>query len=151
MSSNKNIQYIEFIDHPAVVKQIDKDRGMVSLILSESEDCGGCPAARLCSLASKDGKNLTEYTVTVADVSQFKEGESVLLRGTEKMHRRAIMLATVIPCICLIIIMVATYLFTGSQATAAIAGVTSMIFFFSLLYLLRNKLEHEFEFTIIPN
>lgn len=148
MSDKNNTQYIEYIDHPAVIKEIDYANGVVKLMLTDAEDCGGCPAARLCSLATKEGKNDTEYTITVDDASQFRPGEKVSLRGTEKMHRRAIMLATVIPCICLIIIMTATYLLTGNQATAAVAGVTSMVFFFTLLYLLRNKLEHEFEFTI---
>lgn len=147
--SNYDTDLIEYIDHSAVVVNVDQKSQTVTVATSDKEDCDGCPAARLCSIASSDNKN-SRITVKSPLAASLHPGDRVWLRGTEQMHRRAIALATVLPCLALIIVMVAVYVLTGTQATAAIAGLVSMVFFFSLLYLLRNKIAHEFSFTLHP-
>lgn len=139
---------LEYIDHPAVVVDIDKDKSQVVVEVADNEDCHACPAAKLCGLIDKNGKKAQRFSVTTPKATEFKKGEKVVLRGTEQMHHRAIMLATVIPCIVLLCVMFGVYFLTGSQSTAAFSGLGAMAFFFILLYLLRNRLQHEFVFTV---
>lgn len=137
----------EYIDHRGRITSIDNDKSTVTVSLLEEADCGGCPAGKLCSNFSPD-KNVV--TVHVADISQYKTGDFVVVRGTERLHRKAIMLATVIPSLALVAVMIGIYLLTGSQLAACLSALGAMIIFFLGLYLMRNRLAHEFVFEIRP-
>ena len=139
-------QEIEYIDHKGRITALDPEKRTVTVTLLEEADCGGCPAGKLCSNFSPD-KNVV--TVQVADISAYKVGDFVAVRGTERLHRKAIMLATVIPSLALIIVMIGIYLLTGSQLAACLSALGAMVVFFGGLYLMRNKLAHEFVFEII--
>lgn len=142
-----NDNYIDHIDDKGVVTAVDMAARTITVRVLTDGDCGGCPAAKLCGVASADDK-LT--TLRVDSPSRFRTGMKVLLRGSERMHRRAIMLATVLPCICLIAIMVAVYLLTADQLAAALCGAGAMVLFYLVLWLMRDKVAHEFEFEAIP-
>ncbi|MBO4965385.1 MAG: SoxR reducing system RseC family protein [Muribaculaceae bacterium] len=136
---------IEYILHEATVLSVNKANHTVTLALSDSHDCDGCPASRLCAAASSPDK----FIVETADACSFALGDKVTLQGSERLHRKAIMLATVLPCIALVAVMVAVYILSGgNQLYAALAGIASMIFFFFILYICRNKIAHEFRFSI---
>lgn len=134
---------IELIEHDAVVKSIDRKARTVTVEITDHDECDQCPAARLCQASDK-----TTAIIPVSNVDSYKPGDNVIVSGTEQMHRKAILLATVIPCICLIAVMVLIYITTGSQLSAALGGLASMLFFFTALYMARHKIAHEFVFTI---
>lgn len=138
---------VEYIDHSAVIKSIDPERGEVTLELGATPECEGCAASRLCNPA---GETLRTLTLRPDNVRDFQPGDRVTLRGTERLHQKAILIATVIPSIALIAVMIIIYYLTASEAAAALAGIGSMLLFFLLLYLSRNRLAHEFSFEIIP-
>lgn len=141
-----NTETIEYIDHYGRVKSIDSQKRTLTVSLSDSTDCGECPAARLC--AATQGKQ--EITIPVDRPSAFTPGMTVRLRGTERMHRRAIMLATVIPCVALVAVMTAVFITTGSQLTAALCGLAAIGVFYVALYAMRNRVAHEFSFEATP-
>lgn len=138
---------LEYIDHKAVVKSVDMKNRSLILELSAAVECEGCVASKLCNPA---GKQKNEFCVEVDRPSDFKVGEHVILRGTEQLHRKAMVVATVVPSIALVAVMVLIYILTANQAAAALGGIGSMIFFFVMLYLFRNRIAHEFAFTVIP-
>ena len=72
-----------------------------------------------------------------------------MVRGTEAIHRRAIMLATVIPCLGLVAVMAIVFILTLSSGLAALAGLGAMILFFLLLFVFRDKLAREFRFSVV--
>lgn len=133
---------VEYVAHRGIITGIDKDRHTLRVALSDADDCGGCPAAKICGAAS--GKNTIEVNVT--DTSRYHIGDRITVKGTERIHRKAIMLATVIPSLILIVIMTGVYMATGNQLTACLSAIGAMIIFFYILYRLRNKLRHEFRF-----
>lgn len=139
------MEKIEYIEHDGRVTAIDRTGGDITVSLIENADCGECPASKLCSNFSSD-KNVIK--IAVADTGKFEIGDFVTVRGTERLHRKAIMLATVIPTIALLVVMIGIYLLTGSQLAACLSGLGAMIFFFAGLYLMRNRLAHEFSFEV---
>ncbi|MDE6295739.1 MAG: SoxR reducing system RseC family protein [Muribaculaceae bacterium] len=138
---------VEYIDHIAVVKSIDPKRGEVTLELSATPECQGCAAARVCN---PSGETLRTLTLHADNAYDLHPGDRVTLRGTERLHHKAILIATVIPSIALIAVMIIIYYLTASEAAAALAGIGSRLLFVLLLYLSRNRLGHEFNFDIIP-
>lgn len=140
-------ELIEYIDHKGSVSSIDKAAGTITVVLADTAECEGCAAAKLCN--SGKGSS-SEQTVAVSHPEKFRIGQHVTLRGTERLHRKAIMIATVIPSVALVAVMVLIFLFTANQTAAALGGIGAMVFFFVMLWLFRNKIAHEFAFDVIP-
>lgn len=136
----------EYIDHHAIVEDVDTANDSVTVRIDNSSECGECPAASLCA---GGGDTSGKLIIKTHHAASFRKGEEVIVRGTEQMHYKAVMLATVIPCIALVAVMLAVYLISGDQLTAALAGLCATVFFFLMLYLMRNKIAHEFSFTIM--
>lgn len=139
-------QEIEYIDHGATVTAVDLQKNTVTVTLSEDEECGGCPAGKLCHNFAPD-KNRME--IAVADASSFKVGEQVTVRGSEKLQMQAVVLINLIPTIAIIVVLIGIYLLTGSQLTAGICALGALVFFFIGIYMIRHKLAKEFVFKII--
>lgn len=139
-------EYYDHIEHTGIVESIDLRNGIIKVRIDDSDECGDCPAARLCE-AGGQASNLVSISST--HPSSYRKGDIVTLQGTEQMHKKAIMYATVLPCIAIIAVMIAVYLLTFNQLAAALSGVAVMVVFFCLLYAFRNKISHEFAFTIV--
>lgn len=146
MKTDSDSQEVEYIDHQGRIKAINPEKGTVTVSLLEEADCGECPAGKLCSNFLPD-KNVVE--VNVSDPGAYSVGEFVTVRGTERLHRKAVMLITVIPSLALIAVMIGIYLLTGSEVAACVSAIGAMIVFFLGLYLMRHKLAHEFTFELI--
>ena len=136
---------IEGISHNGIVVATDFKTGYVTVRIDEHAECSACAASKLCNKISDKNHTLKIFT---KDVSKYNIGDKVIASGTERMHRKAILLATIFPCIILISSMIGIFLLTGSEPIAVIVGICSTIIFFILLYLFRNKISHEFVFSL---
>lgn len=137
---------LDHIDHSAIVESVEPSKNIIKVKIDDSDECGECPAAKLCE-ASGQGSNIV--TIATPHASGFKIGDIITIRGTEQMHRKAVMYATVLPCIALIAVMAGVYLLTFNQLAAALSGIGVTIIFFILLWSAKNKIAHEFSFTIV--
>lgn len=137
---------VDHIDHEAVVLSIDRCHNSVTVRINDGDECGSCPASSLCRA---NGNPTNDIVIYMRNTDAYKKNDIVTIRGTEQMHRKAITIATVIPSIAMIAVMVIVYLSTANQLAAAIAGLGTMIVFFLLLWGARNKIAHEFSFEIV--
>lgn len=142
----RNNETTDYIDHQAIVIGVDNKSKTVTVRINNSDECGECPAATLCGSA---GKASDRIVINSINASLYHAGDIVTVRGTEKMHRKAILYATVLPCIALVAVMVTVYILTLNQLAAAVSGIATMLFFFFLLWLCRNRIAHEFSFEIV--
>lgn len=138
---------IESITHDGTIISSSPKDGLVTVKIDDEAECNSCAAAKLCRKISDKNHTIDIHT---NHASKYQPGDKVSIQGTEQMHRKAIMLATVIPCIILIAVMVGTYILTLNQLMSVTCGLASTVFFFVLLYACRNKIAHEFVFTIKP-
>ncbi len=136
----------DHIDHSAVVVSVDPSSNTVKLRVNDASECGSCPASNLCR---GNGEPSNLITVVTPHASTYRPDDIVTVRGTEQMHHRAIMYATVLPCIALVAVMVGVYLLTFNQLMAALCGLGTTVLFFIILWAMRNKIAHEFHFEII--
>ncbi|MBQ2398466.1 MAG: SoxR reducing system RseC family protein [Muribaculaceae bacterium] len=133
----------EQIIHLGKVLSVDSSVGSIEILLEDGGDCGSCPAAKLCNHGPK-----SENKVVVMSDDTFEVGEKVRVVGTEMMHRKAIVLALVCPCLLLIATMVMVYLLTLDESVAALSGLGLMLVFFIVLYVCRNRIAREFVFRV---
>lgn len=136
---------IEYIEHDGRVISVDVANKKLTVSITDEAECGACPAGKLCNNFSPD-KNVVD--IHVPNPEEYTKGDFVTIRGAERLHRKAIMLVTVIPSLALIAAMIGVYLLTWSQLAACLSGLGAMIFFFIILYLMRHKLAHEFNFEV---
>lgn len=136
----------DYIDHTGIVMSVNCRSNTVTVKIDECDDCGGCPASKICEATGQ-----TENTVTIVSphACSYKVGDIVTVRGTEQMHRKAIIYATVLPSVALVAVMVGVYLATFNQLAAALSGIGITIIFYIVLWACRNKIAHEFSFSII--
>ena len=133
----------EQIIHLGKVLSVDSSVGSIEILLEDGGDCGSCPAAKLCNHGPK-----SENKVVVMSDDTFEVGEKVRVVGTEMMHRKAIVLALVCPCLLLIATMVMVYLLTLDESVAALSGLGLMLEFCIVLYVCRNRIAREFVFRV---
>jgi len=143
-----NTEYVEYIHHRGMVKSVNKKKRIVLVSVNDDGDCGSCPAARLCSISQNNGRNKNEIEVFVSDASGYEVGEIVDVYGTEGMHKKAILVAMVVPCLILVAVMVGVYSITSDQAFSALCGLGAVILVYLIFYILRRHIAHQFNFTI---
>lgn len=133
------------IEHYATIVHTDTEKRVVTVSIKDNNECDSCPAAKLCNHGIKRTDLLQ---IECNEAMLFKPGEQVVVEGSERLHRKAIRLAVVFPCIILVVTMVSVYLLTMSETIAALVSLALTISFFIALYVNRNRIAHEFVFRI---
>jgi sigma-E factor negative regulatory protein RseC len=131
------------IEHEGIIEKIN-DHQVTVRILQQSA-CSACHAKGVCMAA--DSK---EKLVEVVDFSgRFRENERVIIEGKESMGHKAVFWAFVLPLIILILTLILSLsVWNFSEIEAAISAMVALIPYYSILYLLRKKMENSFQFTI---
>lgn len=145
MNNNKNvIGSIDGIRHQGVVIDAGNQLGSVSIRIDNKGECIHCPAAKLCE--GNDSGVIEAWPENVG--VQFTKGDRVVIIGSEQMHRRAIILAAVLPCLILVTSMVIVYILGFSQLISALFGLGTTVMFFFILWLMRNNIANKFRFIV---
>lgn len=140
------VDTIDHIDHSAIVVSTDPAKNIVRVKIDECDDRDNCPVSELCE-AGDGSSNIV--SIMTPHASAYKKGDAVTVRGTEQMDKKAVMCATVLPCIALVAVMVLVFTLTFNQLAAVLSGVGVTILFFIILWASRNRIKHQFLFTII--
>ncbi|MDE5882944.1 MAG: SoxR reducing system RseC family protein [Muribaculaceae bacterium] len=141
-----NSTTIDHIDHRAEVVSASIDKKSLEVKILDEVNCQSCPAEALCLLSHKQDKNVR---ISTPLVSKFKSGDNVLIRGVETLPNKFMLIATILPCIILITSMIIVYLLTLNQVFALICGIGITLILFILIWSSRNRVTHEFVFSII--
>ena len=109
--------------------------------------CGQCHAAGLCGMA-----DLAEKTVEVATdpYATYNVGDEVevLLKAT--MGMKAVWLAYCIPLVILLAVVLGLMGLGAGEVVTGVAGLAAVGLYYLGLWLLREKLQNEYIFTIKP-
>ena len=132
---------IETIKHDGIVESIDA--GKVTVRILQASACSSCSARQLCR-SSESKEKLIEVR---GDYPTLHVGDSVTLQGSVRQGLRASLLAYIVP---LILMFVALFYGThlNGEAAGALAALLVLAIYYGGLYLLRNKLGKQFEFSI---
>ena len=132
------------ISHSGTVEAISGDS--ITVRFMQTSACAACKVAGHCSAAESK-----EKTVVVRDAAAARchtVGDLVTVSMTASNGRRAVVLAFVIPFLIMVGILGLCLWLTGSEATAALTGLASLIPYYAVLYLMRDRLAGQFAFII---
>ena len=131
------------IEHEGIIAGVSGNKLSVKIL--QQSACSECHAKGACMAA--DSK---EKLVDVIDFSgQYKPNDLVTIQGKESMGYKAILWAFLIPVALLVAILVlSTSVWNFGEMKAAMAAILSLVPYYAMLYLLRNKMAQTFRFRI---
>ena len=133
-------------EHKGVITSISDHK--ISVMILQQSACSSCHAKGACTAA--DSK---EKMVDVSDFTgKYKVNDLVTVVGQKSMGYKAVWWAFVIPIIIVVSLLVVSISVWGfGDMEAAMAAIVSLVPYYGLLYLLRNKMANSFKFTIKNN
>lgn len=133
----------EKIRHTGTIERIDGDCVQVRIL--QTSACSSCKVAGYCN-ASESKEKLID--VTCPDASPYAVGQQVTVSTDAATGFQAVGLGFGVPLVVLVAVIVAVTLATGNEAVAALAGLTSLLPYYVLLYLFRNRIKEKISFKI---
>lgn len=130
------------IEHAGIVKEIKDGYAEVKII--QNSACSACHAKGACTAADKSEKTVS---VKLNNIN-INIGDSVIIEGTTSMGFKAVFYAFVMPFILLMTILITVYVITDNELYSALLSLLSLIPYYLLLNLFKNKMKNKFIFTL---
>ena len=133
----------DIIKHRGIVEKVDGSHIVVRIV--QTSACAACSAKGLCNASESKEKQIDVYD---ANPSR-RVGEEVMVCGTTSMGMRAVVLAFGVPLLILILVLGISMKVTNEDALlSAGLALVSVIPYYIVIYLMKNKLNKTFSFTI---
>ena len=107
--------------------------------------CSSCHAAGLCGMSE-----MTEKTVQVAPdpYATYQVGDEVEVVLKASMGIKAVWIAYMIPLLVLLAVFFGASALGASELVSGLAGIASLAVYYLVVWLLRDRLQNEYVFTI---
>lgn len=131
------------IEHEGIITHIYP--GHIRVRIVQNSACSGCHAASACTLSDKKEKDIDINTV---DTDAYRCGDRVTVGMAATLGKKAVLLSAIYPFCCLFLILLLALYLTGNEIWSGITALASLIPYYIILYLFRNKIKKEFVFTL---
>lgn len=133
------------IKHLGIVESIDGSHVRVKIL--QSSACSSCSVKGHCNISETKEKIIDIHDKESADCCSV--GQEVMVCGTTSMGMKAVVLAFVLPFILLLAALFVTMRVTdGDEAASALVSLCTLIPYYIIIYLLRNRISRTFSFTL---
>ena len=133
------------IKHLGIVESIDGSHVRVKIL--QSSACSSCSVKGHCNISETKEKIIDIHDKESADCCSV--GQEVMVCGTTSMSMKAVVLAFVLPFIVLLAALFVTMRVTdGDEAASALVSLCTLIPYYIIIYLLRNRISRTFSFTL---
>ena len=133
------------IKHLGIVESIDGS--LVRVKILQSSACSSCSVKGHCNISETKEKIIDIHDKESADCCSV--GQEVMVCGTTSMGMKAVVLAFVLPFIVLLAALFVTMRVTdGDEAASALVSLCTLIPYYIIIYLLRNRISRTFSFTL---
>ena len=119
--------------------------GCVKVRITQTAACASCKIAKHCN-ASDAQEKIIDVHVDRSD--DYAPGEQVTVSLSAGNAYHAVLLAFGLPLLVMVAVILAAYMITKDEGLAAIIGVASLLPYYLILYLLRDKLSQKYAFVI---
>jgi len=130
------------IEHEGIIEHIDGDIAHVKI--GSVSACASCHAKGGCSAADQEEKYLDVPLHGVA----YKQGDPVNVQIAQHLGFRAVLLGYVYPFLLLMAVLIAMLTAGVAELRAGTIALLSIVPYYLLLYLFRNRISSTFSFSI---
>ena len=139
----KNHKVTNTIEHQGVIIAIEDNIAHVKI--EQTSACASCHVKEMCGASEKTEKIIDAHIVD----NTLKIGDQVTIIGQKSLGFQAILLAYVLPFVIIIVALFIVNIFTTNEVIMGTCALASLIPYFAILRLMRNKIQAKFQFYAI--
>ncbi|HIE16107.1 MAG TPA: RseC/MucC family positive regulator of sigma(E) [Bacteroidales bacterium] len=134
----------EVVNHEGIVKNVNENFVEVSVIAKSA--CLSCQLKSACSVADVKEKiiKIPGYKIN----KSFSIGEKVSVEMKESLGIKALLIGYVYPFFLVLAVLILVDVFTNKQGLAGLLSIGSLVPYYLILFLLKNKFKKIFTFSI---
>ena len=132
------------ITHSGVIESIDD--GCIHVRIVQTSACAACKVAGYCNAAESKEKIVDVYGDTSA--TPWSVGQPVTVTAPGEVAPQALFLGFAIPFLLLVTVLVVVLWLTGREDLAGLSALASLLPYYGVLYLLRDRLRNRFAFSL---
>ncbi len=133
----------KIVNHEGIVKNVNDKYVEVSVLAKAA--CLSCQLKGACSISDVEEKVIEVPKVSNKD---YKTGEKVEVEMKESLGVKALLLGYVYPFLTVLTVLIITYALTEKQGLAGLLAIGSLVPYYFMLFLLKNKFRKIFTFSI---
>ncbi len=131
------------IEHEGIISKIDGH--VITVRIIQHAACSGCHAQSVCAVSESK-----EKTIEIPHVyGSFQVGDSVIVEGSSTLGLKAVWYAFVVPLMLVVTVLALSLYYLKDEVTAAFISVIFLVFYYALLYKLKDRFKKKFVFTLI--
>ena len=115
----------------------------------QTSACAACKVAGHCN-ASESKEKIVDV-LNVNDISTLRVGDHVIVTASHDVAKRALLLGFGIPFMVLVTVLLIMLKVFSNEGLAAITALLSLIPYYWVLYLMRDKIQKKMSFFIERN
>ena len=131
------------ITHSGVIESIED--GCVHVRIVQTSACAACKVAGYCNAAESKEKVVDVFD---SNSQAYSVGQQVTVTTSGSVAAKALLWAFGIPFLLMMTVLVAVLLLTGSEGTAAVSALASLVPYYAVLWLLRDRMRQQLAFAI---
>lgn len=131
------------VEHQGVIISIDDKVAHVKI--EQTSACASCHVKSVCGASEKSEKIVD---ANLLDTS-LKIGDQAIVIGQKSLGIQAVLLAYVLPFIVIVSMLFIVNIFTTNELVIGTCALASLIPYFAILRLMRNKIQAKFQFYAI--
>ena len=133
------------ISHSGIIESIDERCIHVRIV--QTSACAACKVAGYCNAAESKEKIVDVYK----PAGSLKVGDAVTVTASSQIATQALLYGFAYPFVLLVAVLVVVLWLTGNEATAGLSALVSLLPYYAVLYLLRDRHRERFAFDIEYN
>ena len=131
------------ISHSGIVENVME--GCVKVRIVQSSACAACKVAGHCNAADFKVKIVDVFC---CDTSEYSVGQNVIVSASKDVANKALLLGFGIPFLLLICVLLITLRLTNEEGFAALVAVGSLVPYYFMIWLMRDKIQQRISFQI---
>lgn len=133
------------IRHSGIIHSVNNDSLQVRIL--QTSACAGCKVAGHCSASESKEKMIDVFGI----FPESRVGQKVTIVASTQVGIRAVVLGFVVPFVIMVGVLLVLMRLTSSEPLSALLSVVSLIPYYMLLYVCRDRLREKLSFTIENN
>lgn len=112
----------------------------------QTSACLSCKVANHCN--ASESKVKTVDVIGVGDASRWRSGDAVTVSASTSVAFRAMLFGFGVPFVVMVAVLASVVLATGDETVGGLCAVASLLPYYALLYLVRDRVGRSVVFTI---
>ena len=131
------------VSHAGVIDSLQEDRIKVRIV--QTSACAACKVASHCNAAESKVKIVDVFG---CDTTNYSTGQEVTVWASKDVANKALLLGFGVPFLLLVCVLMIALRLTASEGVAALVALGSLVPYYFVLWLLRDRIQRGISFQI---